>query len=231
MTSWRVARTNATGCSVNSMASSAATTGRPTALIVGAGIGGLAAGVALRRAGWNVRVYERAAQPRELGFGLLLAPNALAALEELGVGDEVKRAGAVNGWMEIRRMNGDLIRRLNAPLGGPSIVALRSTLHGALLASVGADALRLGREVVAFSASGEGVTIRCSDATEDTGALLVGADGVVSVVRRLLHPDESPPRRSAAFQASCTSTTGLKRPRSGRQPMRSTGICHCSRTQ
>jgi 2-polyprenyl-6-methoxyphenol hydroxylase-like FAD-dependent oxidoreductase len=46
-----------------------------TALIVGAGIGGLSAGIALRRAGWAVRIFERAASPRELGFGLALAPN------------------------------------------------------------------------------------------------------------------------------------------------------------
>ena len=49
-----------------------------TALIVGAGIGGLAAGIALRRAGWRARVFERAAAPRELGFALNLAPNAVA---------------------------------------------------------------------------------------------------------------------------------------------------------
>jgi len=54
-----------------------------TALIVGAGIGGLAAAIALRAAGWRVRVFERSASPRELGFGLNLAPNAIAAL---GVG-------------------------------------------------------------------------------------------------------------------------------------------------
>ena len=47
-------------------------------MIVGAGIGGLAAGVVLRRAGWDVRILERASSPRELGFALALAPNALA---------------------------------------------------------------------------------------------------------------------------------------------------------
>jgi 2-polyprenyl-6-methoxyphenol hydroxylase-like FAD-dependent oxidoreductase len=60
-----------------------------TALIVGAGIGGVAAGLVLRRAGWDVRIFERAATPREIGFGLGLAPNAIAALRDLGV------AGAV----------------------------------------------------------------------------------------------------------------------------------------
>lgn len=50
-----------------------------TALIVGAGIGGLAAGVALRRSGWRVRIFERAVETRALGFALSLAPNAIEA--------------------------------------------------------------------------------------------------------------------------------------------------------
>ena len=58
-------------------------------LIVGAGIGGLSAGIALRRAGWDVRIFERSASLRELGFGVGLAPNAMAALADLGVAGEV----------------------------------------------------------------------------------------------------------------------------------------------
>lgn len=54
-----------------------------TALIVGAGMGGLSAAIALRRAGFQVRVFEQAATPRELGFGVALAPSAIAALREL----------------------------------------------------------------------------------------------------------------------------------------------------
>ena len=177
------------------MTPSVATTGR-TALIVGAGIGGLAAGIALRRAGWTVRVYERAARPRELGFGLLLAPNALAALKELGADEAITREGSANGWIEIRRMNGSRLRRLNAPLGGPSIVALRSTLHGALLAGVGDDSVRLGREVTGYTPQRDGVTIHLADSSSDSGSLLIGADGVASVIRRALHPDEAPPRPS-----------------------------------
>ena len=53
--------------------------------VVGAGIGGLAAALALRSAGFSVRVYEREAHPRGLGFALLLAPNAMSALRELGL--------------------------------------------------------------------------------------------------------------------------------------------------
>jgi 2-polyprenyl-6-methoxyphenol hydroxylase-like FAD-dependent oxidoreductase len=166
------------------------------ALIAGAGIGGLAAAVALRRAGWDVGVYERSSQPRELGFGLLLAANALAALQELGVDEAVRREGAANGWVEIRRLDGTCIRRLHAPIGGPSMVALRQTLHGSLLAAAGSDVLHLGREVVAVRASADGVRIDCADSTADEGDVLIGADGVGSVVRRTLHPEEPPPRPS-----------------------------------
>jgi 2-polyprenyl-6-methoxyphenol hydroxylase-like FAD-dependent oxidoreductase len=178
------------------MAPSVATINPTTALIVGAGIGGLAAGIALRRAGWNVRIYERAARPRELGFGLLLAPNALAALHELGVDDAVRREGSVNGWIEVRRMDGTLLRRLHSPLGGPSLVALRSTLHGALLAAIDHESLRLGHEVTGFSETSDQVAIHRGDSAIDTGAVLVGADGVRSIVRRTLHPDEAPPQPS-----------------------------------
>lgn len=64
-----------------------------TALVVGAGIGGLAAGIALERAGWRVRIFERAASPRELGFALNLAPNAMFALHELGLAERLLAEG------------------------------------------------------------------------------------------------------------------------------------------
>jgi 2-polyprenyl-6-methoxyphenol hydroxylase-like FAD-dependent oxidoreductase len=85
-----------------------------TALIAGAGIGGLAAGVALRSAGWRVRIHERASSPRELGFGLLLAPNALSALRELGVAAVVEAGAVAATGVEVRRLNGRLIRRLQS---------------------------------------------------------------------------------------------------------------------
>ena len=88
-------------------------TGARSALIVGAGIGGLATGLALKRAGWNVRIFERAANPRELGFALLLAPNAIAALEELGVAAPVVAAGATPTSAEVRRPDGRVLRRID----------------------------------------------------------------------------------------------------------------------
>lgn len=166
------------------------------ALIVGAGIGGLAAGLALRRAGWQVTVHERAASPRELGFGLLLAPNALAALTELGIVDALFHKGVPTTAVEVRRLNGEVLRRFNAAPGGPSVVALRSDLHGALMQAVGADALKLGSEATGFDAYANGVTLRLTDDRTNSADILVAADGINSVIRRQLHPDEKGPRPS-----------------------------------
>src|SRR6188472_3394357 len=88
--------------------------GSRTALVVGAGIGGLAAAIAIRRAGWRVHVFERAASPRELGFALALAPNAMAALDELGLAETMVAEGVVTTLLEVRRADGRVLRRIDA---------------------------------------------------------------------------------------------------------------------
>src|SRR5690606_34640116 len=174
----------------------------PTALIAGAGIGGLAAALALERAGWNVRVFERAASPRELGFALNLAANAMAALDELGIAEPVLNGGHRTGVAEIRRPDGRALKRVYLPeaIGqAVAIVATRPVLHGALLAAVEhtcPGALELGAEAVDFEQDGSGVVLRLADGRDVRGDMLVGADGVGSAVRRRLHPHEGPPRSS-----------------------------------
>ena len=171
-----------------------------TALIVGAGIGGLSAAISLRKAGWNVRVFERAASVRELGFALLVAPNAMAALRELGVADVVLARGVAPTRGEARRIDGTILKRADYPppevMGGPTIVALRPVVHGALLEAVGEDTVTLGCEATGFSAAGDRATLRTADGDIAEGDLLVGADGAKSVIRRVLHPSEPPPRSS-----------------------------------
>src|SRR5688500_5755566 len=125
-----------------------------SALVVGAGIGGLSAALALRRAGWQVRVFEQSESPRELGFGVGIAPNAVAALRELGVGDTVVARGFEPRCGELRRMNGAVLKRAELPpnaLGGPLLVTLRPALHGALLEAVGLDTITLGTRVTGFA--------------------------------------------------------------------------------
>jgi 2-polyprenyl-6-methoxyphenol hydroxylase-like FAD-dependent oxidoreductase len=181
-----------------------------TALVIGAGIGGLAAAIALRRAGWDVRVLERADSPRELGFALALAPNALNALREIGLADAVAQAGALVHTFEFRRTDGALLKRIHFRSTAPdsrSVVTLRPALHGALLAAVPPESLLLGHEVRGVRSSADRAVVTLADGRTLDAAVLIGADGVGSVVRRELHPSEAPPVRSG-YQALRGVTRG-----------------------
>jgi 2-polyprenyl-6-methoxyphenol hydroxylase-like FAD-dependent oxidoreductase len=168
-------------------------------VIVGAGIGGLAAAIMLRRAGWDVRVLERAHSPRELGFALALAPNALKALREIGLAETVVREGAEVHTFEVRRADGALMKRVNFRDTGPdtrSVVTLRPALHGALLAAVPPDALLLGHEVIDVAIRADEVSVTLADGRALAADVVIAADGVGSAIRRRLHPGEAPPRPS-----------------------------------
>jgi 2-polyprenyl-6-methoxyphenol hydroxylase-like FAD-dependent oxidoreductase len=172
----------------------------PLALIVGAGIGGLAAGIALRRAGWDIRVFERAEAPRELGFGVGLAPNARAALAEIGLSDVLAPHMVTPTAAEARQAGGGVLRRIVSDLATlpPGVLPgmiMRPALHGALLAPV-ADAVEVNRRATRYEASGTNVRLEFADGGTATGDVLVGADGVSSAIRAQLHPQEPPPRPS-----------------------------------
>jgi 2-polyprenyl-6-methoxyphenol hydroxylase-like FAD-dependent oxidoreductase len=183
-----------------------------SALIVGAGIGGLACALALRRSSWDVRVFERTERPRELGFGIGLARNAIESLRELGIGDALLSRTIVPRAAEVRFTDGRRIRRfeLGRSAAGdetpwPRIV-LRPTLHDALREAVGADAIVAGRQVIGCLDDGTGATVRFADGGTATGDIVVGADGIHSTVRAQLHPHEAPPVPSGYFALRGAST-------------------------
>ena len=147
-----------------------------------------------------MRIFERADAPRELGFGVGIAPNALSALRELGVADAVLPHMVFPSAGEARRIDGRVLRRFGADpavmgaLNTPGLI-MRPALHGALLAPI-QDAVRAGRDAVHFERDGRGVRLRFANGEEEAGDLLIGADGIHSTVRAQLHPGEPPPRRS-----------------------------------
>jgi len=171
------------------------------ALVVGAGIGGLAAAIALRRAGWDVRVFERASSPRELGFALLLAPNAMYALGELGLADAIRRDGFIATSGEMRRPDGTVLRRFDTASVRPlldedTVCILRPVLHGTLLEAVGLSSIELNAPAIGFDLQTDAVQVTLADGRTASGQVLVGADGVTSAIRRQLHPNEAAPRPS-----------------------------------
>jgi 2-polyprenyl-6-methoxyphenol hydroxylase-like FAD-dependent oxidoreductase len=162
-----------------------------TAAVVGAGIGGLAAGIALSRGGWEVTVYEAAEELRPLGAGLSIWPNGVRALRALGIGAVAD--GAAPGGGALRRADGTPLasfdpatieRRYGAPLVGLH----RADLHAALLGGLGGDRVRTGTRLEAL----EGGRLRFAGGTELEPGLIVGADGLGSTVRSAILGDGEP---------------------------------------
>jgi 2-polyprenyl-6-methoxyphenol hydroxylase-like FAD-dependent oxidoreductase len=176
-----------------------ASTGR-TAIVVGAGIGGLAAALALSQAGWRVRVLERSHTLDQTGFGLALAPGGMAALEELGLGSAIRRHGHLPSLIEIRGANGTILRQIDlrafSRRSGPPLLMLeRSVLHTCLIEALGGDSIDLGAEVVTCSVTNR-PAVTTTGGRRLEADIVVGADGVGSLVRRILHPAEDSARLS-----------------------------------
>ncbi|WP_280477191.1 FAD-dependent monooxygenase [Nocardia asiatica] len=156
----------------------------PEALVVGGGIGGLAAAVAFLRQGWRVEVLERAAEITEVGAGLSLWPNALRALDALGVGEQVRDRAVEEGAAGIRDRAGRWLTRIDAEAirarYGSPVMMHRADLVDVLRSALPARAVRTGVAVAEARADG---TVVHSAGTSG-GDVVVGADGLRSVVRR-----------------------------------------------
>jgi 5-methylphenazine-1-carboxylate 1-monooxygenase len=178
-------------------------------VIVGAGIGGLTLALALHRAGISCRVYESAAEFKPLGVGINVLPHATAELQTLGVLAELERHAVITREAAFFNRFGQFVYA--EPAGrwaGHDVAQLsihRGDLQAVLLAAVrerlGADRLLAGHACVAIEAAGDRVRVRfrAADGTalaDVEAGIAVGCDGIHSVVRKQLYPDEGPPRWS-----------------------------------
>ncbi|MEU5534049.1 FAD-dependent monooxygenase [Streptomyces sp. NPDC020362] len=164
------------------------------AIVIGGGIGGLTAAAALHQAGWDVTVHERAPSLEPVGAAISLAPNALRALDVLGLGDEIRDLAAWQGDGGLRTPGGRWLSRSNAEaavarFGGPLVLLPRATLVDRLAALLPPGAIRTAAAAALADPGDATRPARVICGAEELEAdLVVGADGVNSRVRRVLFP-------------------------------------------
>jgi 2-polyprenyl-6-methoxyphenol hydroxylase-like FAD-dependent oxidoreductase len=174
------------------------------AIIIGGGIGGLATAIALRAAGIEARVFERAPELAHVGAGLSLWPNGLGALDALGLGADVRSNGFRDLNSGLRRWDGRVLvaahgAALEQRLGDVAVVVHRAELTRLLRRELPEDAVVTDASCVGFTEDDSGVTVRFADGNRAYGELLVGADGIHSVVRARLFG--APPPSYAGYTA------------------------------
>ncbi|MEV6432333.1 FAD-dependent monooxygenase [Nocardia sp. NPDC051463] len=162
------------------------------AVIVGGGIGGLATAIGFIQRGWEVEVLERSTRIAEVGAGLSLWPNALRALDALGLGEEVRARAIEDGASGIRDSKGRWLSRtdltaVRARYGSP-IMMHRADLLDILRAAVPESALRTGLSVTAVRS--DGTVVHSTGVLR--GDVIVGADGIHSVVREAVCGEITP---------------------------------------
>jgi salicylate hydroxylase len=175
-------------------------TSYPSVALIGAGIGGMAAAVSLRRAGIPVTVFEQAPALGEVGAGLTITPNATRALAGLGLesdmaalADATPHVGTLH-WQTgerlgyIPRGEAEYMRRY----GAITRHVHRADLHDVLVRGFKptADTLRLGHQLIRIAQNADTVTVAFANGAEEHFDLVVGCDGLKSVVRDQLFPTE-----------------------------------------
>lgn len=163
-----------------------------TAIIVGGGIGGLTASLALRAVGIDAQVYEGSSDPRKMriGGGMTIFQNAMAVLEQVDLADAVAATGVRMRAMEFRSPRGLRfatwpLERIESDLGRPAIALTRADLQGVLVDACQGH-LHTSARLDAFEQRGDRVTATFTDGSSATADLLIGADGLASAVRTQL---------------------------------------------
>ncbi|HEV2100797.1 MAG TPA: FAD-dependent monooxygenase [Stellaceae bacterium] len=186
-------------------------TARPlNVAVIGGGIGGLTAAVALRQAGFSVDIYEQAPQLTEVGGGINMGPNATRILRQLGLTAGLDREGVRPAGTHQRRwQDGRTLQR--APLnpsceqlyGAPHMTLHRADLLAIIASGFPAEHIHLGHRLVGLADRGNGAEAWFENGARINTDVLVGADGIHSTMRAALFGEEEP-----CF-AGCVAYRGL----------------------
>ena len=170
-------------------------------IVIGAGIGGLAAALSLLRHGQRVRVYEQVPELAEVGAGLSITPNAGKALVHLGLGDALAAMGSTPPAGAIKHFaTGETLVKLaqdrsREMYGQPLYHVHRADLHAALIAAIeqlDSECITCGKTLAALESRSDGVSVAFAEGGSDSADWLVGADGIRSTVRVALFGDDRP---------------------------------------
>ncbi|WP_083926537.1 NAD(P)/FAD-dependent oxidoreductase [Bradyrhizobium sp. WSM4349] len=157
-------------------------------IIVGAGIAGMTAAIALHQKGHEVLVLEQATALKEIGAGIQIAANATLVLRELGLEKDVANVSVIPQSYEMRDISTGKLLNLS-PLGdlgtrhwgAPLYNIHRADLLDLLASAVPSGTLRFGAQVAGFEQDDDGVTVRLASGEQVRGDILIGADGIHSV--------------------------------------------------
>lgn len=169
-----------------------------TIAIIGGGIGGLVAGIALRQAGQEVTIYERAPAFGEVGAGISMSPNAVLGLRHIGLGKRIE--ALANEPLEQNQFHahtGEVLLRIDRratreKYGAPYLQLHRADLLDALLSAFGPENCVMGADLVGIESGDEGVALVFADGNKIEADVAIAADGLRSVVRETLFDTEEP---------------------------------------
>ena len=169
------------------------------AIIIGAGIGGLTTGIALKRAGYQIELYDRVRELRPAGAGISLWSNGVKVMNALGLGDEIHKIGGEMNRMtylskENEALNDIDLLPLIDQVGQRPYPVSRSELQSMLLEQLGKEYVKLETKCIGVKEEGNQVTAIFEDGSTATGDVLIGADGVHSVLRNYVTQQKPEPR-------------------------------------
>ena len=170
----------------------ASTPGAGRVAVIGSGPAGMAAALSVAQSGHHVRVFERYREARPAGNILNLWPPPLKALRAMGVDTDDLGAPCHVQFRNLRgkvRVDVKLSPEVQAEYHGSFIGLIRPDLYDRMLAAVPPDVMQFGRNVVTFTQDADGATLHFDDGSQETYDVLIGADGIDSLVRRTLWGD------------------------------------------